>query len=268
MSRRLEMAESELYEPIEFIKVDKISDDVYAIGPNVALKFSVSLSRISNGKRYHFHKEYEYPSKLPDCPAFVTIKRSYDYYLSIENIQKDEHGNKLFIRIGPQEYMLFKKGLEEAISWFTDSKYSNLFVRDRGKLIITSPSPDFVIRNLPMNKYIQFLPVILNHGMSNDDQEPGIRMILGDSNTYIDVNLDRFMGLYYIVSCFNMYQSASTMVNYLERPEFGTNRYVVESTPSYREKILSEKSKSGADGVTGRTIPLKNSKNNISALGG
>lgn len=263
------MADKELYEPIEFIKVDKISDDVYAIGPNVILKFNVSLSKVSNGKRYHYHKEYEYPSKFQDCPSFVTIKRSYDYYLSIENMQKDENGNKVFIRIGAQEYMLFKKGLEEAISWFTDSKYSNLFVRDRGKLIITSPSPEFVIRNLPMNKYIQFLPIILNKGISNDDKEPGIRIFLGDNNSYVDINLDRLMGLYYTISCFNMYQSAAIMVNYLERPDFGTNRYVMEPMQTgYRDKILSEQPKNGADCVNNRTVTPKNSKNNITALGG
>ena len=48
----------ELIEPMEFFKIDKVSDDVYAIGPNVILKFNVSLSKTSQGKRYHFHKEY------------------------------------------------------------------------------------------------------------------------------------------------------------------------------------------------------------------
>ena len=99
----------ELIEPMEFFKIDKVSDDVYAIGPNVILKFNVSLSKTSQGKRYHFHKEYEYPSKDIKNQNLVTIKRSFDYYLSIENMQKDSNGNKLFIRIGPQEYMLFKK---------------------------------------------------------------------------------------------------------------------------------------------------------------
>lgn len=227
---------SDLIEPMEFLKVDKISDEVYAIGPNVVLKFNVSLSKISNGKRYHFHKEYEYPSKgLSDQPTLVTIKRSFDYYLSIENSQKDLNGNKVFIRIGAQEYMIFKKGLEEAIAWFTDKKYSNLFVTNNGKLTIAAPIPEFRIANLPMQKYIEFLPIIIDRGVASTDKTPGIRIILSDQSSYIDITLDRLMGLYYIISCFNMYEAALSMVNYLQRPEFGTGRFSMDS--SYKSRV-------------------------------
>lgn len=249
----------ELIEPMEFFKIDKISDDVYSIGPNVVLKFNVSLSKISNGKRYHFHKEFEYPSKgINEQSSLVTIKRSFDYYLSIENVQKDEKGNKLFIRIGPQEYMLLKRGLEEAISWFTDSKYSKLFARDRGKLIIVAPVPEFKIPNLPMQKSIEFIPTIIDHGISNDDKEPGIRISFG-SQSYIDINLDRLMGLYYIISCFNMYQCALEMINYIQRPEFGTNRFVMEQqhiTPNIDSNI-----KHGTSGIEGRFVTPKTTEN-------
>ena len=177
----------ELIEPMEFFKIDKVSDDVYAIGPNVILKFNVSLSKTSQGKRYHFHKEYEYPSKDIKNQNLVTIKRSFDYYLSIENMQKDSNGNKLFIRIGPQEYMLFKKGLEEAISWFTDSKYAKLFARDKGKLVLVSPIPEFKIPNLPLRNYIEFTPIIIERGMAEADKEPGVRITLSDLSKFIDI---------------------------------------------------------------------------------
>ena len=142
----------EIVSPFEILKVDKISDDIYSLGPNVLLKFNVSLSRSSNGKRYHFYKEFEYPSSFDNIKSLVTIKRSFDFYLSIENMQKDNNGNKLFIRIGAQEYMLFKKALEQAISWFTDPKYNNLFATNRGKLVIMPPIPEFRISNLPMRR--------------------------------------------------------------------------------------------------------------------
>ncbi len=221
----------ELIEPVEFFKIDKISDEVYNIGPNVVLKFNVSLSKVSNNKRYHFHKEYEYSAKNIDGQqSLVTIKRNFDYYLSIENIQKDSNGNKVFIRIGPQEYMIFKKSLDEAIAWFTDKKYAKLFVRDKGRLILMSPTPEFKIHNLPMQKYIEIFPIIIDRGMSNSDKEPGVRMILGNSSSYVDINVDRLMGLYYTISTFNMYQTAVIVLNYLQRPEFGTNRVVMESS--------------------------------------
>jgi len=257
---------NELIEPMEFFKIDKVSDDVYAIGPNVILKFNVSLSKMSNGKRFHFHKEYEYPSRgVPGLSTLVTIKRSFDYYLSIENMTKDNSGNKLFIRIGPQEYMIFKRGLEEAISWFTDNKYAKLFARDRGKLILMPPVPEFVMQNLPMQKYIHIQPIIIDRGMANDDKEPGIRLTLGDNSNVIDINLDRLMGLYYTISCFNMYQAALIMVNYIQRPEFGTNRFVME--PSH---LMGQESgvRYGSSGIEGRFVTPQGSPDNIKTLEG
>ena len=255
----------ELIEPMEFFKIDKVSDDVYALGPNVILKFNVSLSKISNGKRHHFHKEYEYSSRgIPEQPTLVTIKRSFDYYLSIENMQKDSNGNKAFIRIGPQEYMLFKRGLEEAISWFTDKKWSKLFAHNNGKLILVSPIPEFDIPNLPMQKYIHISPVIIDKGIANADKEPGVRFVLGDESNFVDMNLDRLMGLYYIISCFNMYQAALSIVNYVERPEFGTNRFIMKTEFSIPDK--QEDIRQGVSGITsGRVVDCKR---NISSLEG
>lgn len=256
----------ELIEPMEFFKIDKISDDVYVIGPNVILKFNVSLSKISNGKRYYFHKEYEYPTRgIPEMPTAVSIKRSFDYYLSIETIQKDINGSKLFIRIGPQEYIMVKQGLEAAISWFTDTAYKNLFATNKGELILTSPIPEFNIGNLPMGKYIHIMPIIIDRGIANADKSPGIRLTLNDSSTFVDITLDRLMGLYYTISCFNMYQAALLLLNYLQRPEIGTGRMMINGEPRSMPMI---EERSGADGVEGRFVAPRGMKNNIELLEG
>lgn len=247
----------ELIEPIEWIKVDKLSDDIYAIGPNIILKFNVSLSKFSGGKRYHFHKEYEYPSKEGD--NLVTIKRSFDYFLSIENQQKNSEGEKMFIRIGPQDFLRFKSGLEEAISWFNDAKYSNLFAYNNGKLIILPPIPETIISGLPMNKAIHITPCIVDKGIANADKEPGVELDFGTDS--INIDLDRLMGLYYIISNLNMYQAALSLVNYLGRPEFGTNRFVMETQRTFKD--YDNPPKTGTTGIKGRKV-----KEDIDSLGG
>lgn len=258
----------ELIEPMEFFKVDKVADDVFVIGPNVVLKFNVSLSKVSNGTRYHYHKEYEYPTKgITGQPTLVTIKRSFDYYLSIENMQKDSNGNKVFIRIGPSEYMLLKKGLEEAISWFTNTDYKHLFAYDKGKLITVAPIPEFKIPSLPMNKYIEIYPIVIDKGIANSDKQPGVRLILGDDSAFIDINLDRLMGLYYTISCFNMYEAALLMINYIQRPEFGTNRFIMERS-NQTNLINNAPAKKGTTGIEGRFVTPSGIKNNIDILEG
>lgn len=249
----------------DYMKIDKISDDVYALAPSVILKFNVSLSKISGGKRYHYHKEYEYGARGTQ-QSLVTIKRSFDYYLSFESPQKDEAGNKLFIRIGAQEYFLLKNGLEEVKSWFTDTKYSNLFAMDKGKLIMMAPIPSYRIHSLPMQKYIEFTPTIIDRGIANADKEPGIKIEFGDPNSVACINLDKFMGLYYTISYFNMYQAAATLVNYNTRPSGPVNRFVMGGVQS--RELPPENIISGANGVNERHVTPKGVKQNISLLEG
>ena len=250
----------------EYLKIDKISDDVYALAPTVILRFNVSLSKISGGKRYHYHKEFEYPSKSIHQPL-VTVKRSFDYYLSFESPQKDNNtGTKLFIRIGAQEYFLLKKCLNEVESWFTDEKFSNLYVTIKGKLTITTPYPHTRIHSLPMGKYIDFKPTIIDRGIANADKEPGIRIEFGDPNCVVSITLDKFMGLKYTIDYFNMYQSAAILINYNARPPYGTNRVNMgteHTLPGTDYNVMT-----GTDGIQDRHVTPKGSKNNISSLEG
>lgn len=252
----------DLIEPMEFFKIDKISDDVYAIGPNIILKFNVSLSKISDGTRYHYHREYEYPAKgLKDTTSLVSIKRSFDYYLSIENIQKDSNGNKLFIRIGLSEQVLLKKGLEIATSWFTSESFNKLFALDKGKIVMLPPIPEYTISNLPMNRVIHITPTIIDRGIANADKEPGV-FIRFDENTSVSINLERLFGFYNAISSMNLYQSAIELINYIQRPEFGTNRFLIDLKRQIPEK---DNRITGATGIEGRFVTPKG-KNSIDSL--
>ena len=253
-----------LIEPMEFIKYDKICDDVFTIGPNTVLRFNVTLSKITNeGKRYHFYKEFEYSSRA-NTPL-VTIKRTYDYYLSIENVVKNKlTDEKAFIRIGPTEYCIFRKQLEEACSWFTDKKWKHLFSRIKGKLILMNPIPDSCQAGYPQGKFLSFSPTIINHAEVNEKMEPGVELALGNYQNTVTMNFDRLLGLYYTIQCFNMYVAAQNLIGYLGCP-YGYSRINMTSygggTP---ERVIpGEEFIGNIDGVTNRLI---GNNKNISSL--
>ena len=245
-------------------KVDKISDEIYALSPNVILKFNVSLSKISGGKRYYFHNEFEYGSPKYQESNLITIKRSFDYYLSFESAKTSDNGSRMFVRIGIQEFLSLSDALKEVLKWYTDAKYDKLYAFDKtGKLILTSPSPSYAIPKLPMGKSIEFRPTIISKGMANADDEMGIAMDFGDDGT-VELTFDKFMGLYYLITSFNMYQSALLLINYIGHPDIGTNRVVMES--SSRKKPLVQTPEQETTSIKGR-FP-KAMKNNISQLEG
>lgn len=252
-------------DPIEFIKYDRLSDDVYNLGPNVMLKFNVSLSKIvGDGKRYHFYKEFEYASKAIDTQTLVTVKRSFDYYLSIENMQKNRvTDDKAFIRIGPQDYFKFLDQLEEALQWFDikNKKYKMLFARSGGKIVLCSPIPECTSSGYPQNKFIRIVPTVIDRNEGNDKMERGVEMDLSSFDNYVIMNYERLRGLYYVVSKFNMYEAAQNLVGYLGIPG-GINRFNMGKTSGHG-LLAGEEFAGEIEGVNDRVI---GSKKNISAL--
>lgn len=235
---------------IRFDQYEKISDDVYQIAFNVILKFNVNLSRTSDAfGRQFYHKEFEYDSKNSNFPL-ISIKRNFDYYLSIENVRVNDTTNiKEFIRIGVEEIMLLKQMLNQAAQWFTSTEYKDLYVVHNNQLIMTSKIEPLIIEHLPMDKYISIEPWVCT---IVEEQVPGVRMYISDRNNYADIPINRFMGLVYTINTMNMYQSAQLMLSYIGRPEFGFN---MTTFTKERGNISGEES---ATGRTGRYIGNNN----------
>lgn len=244
-------------------KIDRISDEIYVLSPNVILKFNVSLSKISGGKRYYFHKEFEYGSPNYQESNLITIKRSFDYYLSFESAKTSDSGNRMFIRIGVQEFLSLSDALKEVLKWYTDIRYDKLYALDKsGKLILTSPSPSYSIPKLPMDKSIEFRPTIISKGMANADDEVGIAMDFGNDGA-VELTFDKFMGLYYLITSFNMYQSALLLINYIGHPDIGKNKIVMEN--SSRKRPLTQTPEQETTSIKGR---FPSGMKNISQLEG
>ena len=239
---------------IEQIQYDKISDDIYFLGKNVVLRFNVNLSKTGmNNERTHYHKEYQYSSKFSNEPSnLITIRRNFDFYFSIENIIKDENNKKEFIRIGVTEIMSLQFYLKEVIKWFTDKKYEKLYASKNDRVIMLGRVDNIVMTNLPMDKYLEFQAIVCDY---ENNTYPGVRMYISSETNYIDMSVDKLMGLYYLLTNINMYESAQLMINYLQRPEYGTNMFTFNSN---NKQQYSESKYNNIQAKEGRMIRPKN----------
>lgn len=217
--------DKKLYEPVEFIKYDKISDDIIGLGRNAVLRFNIGLSKSNQDSRFFYHKEFEYAGKFGPT---VVIKRTFDYYMTIENYAKPTIGDKAYIRIGLAEFLLFKNAIDACVSWFMDKKFAKLFVKINNKLSLSSPIPNYKIERLPMNKWLRFEPIIIE-GL--DYQEPGVRITLSDEVNYSDIGVDKIMGLQSLLSTMNMFAIAESMLSSIPAP-IGTNRIKLDDGTS------------------------------------
>ena len=223
---------------IHFDAYERIYDVVMYIGANTFMKFNVSLSKYNNNTRQPFHKEFEFLDRTGSQPV-VTIRREFDFYLSIENIKPIHDQYKESIRIGIEEITLLKQGLYNAAKWFTDPKYKDLYAMHNNQLIMTRKVDNIILDYLPFGKYIEFEPII--YSTLNEEMYPGVRMYLSSSDNFVDMFLNRFMGFKYIIDTFNMYMAAQMMLAYIGRPEFGHNMtsYINDTKyPNPQEAII------------------------------
>ena len=201
---------------------DKISDDLCYLGSNAILRMNVTLSRYSeNYGRTHYHKEFQYNSKNNNDPL-ITIRRSFDYFLTIENLKQTDNGEKQYIKIGVNDILLLRDTLRKAIKWFNDKEFENLFVRSNGKIIMYGRPDPIYMSGLQMQKSLIFEPVVISF---NEEYDIGVRIYLSSINNYVDLRLNHFMGFVYLIESINLYESAQILINYLQRPEFGTNLF-------------------------------------------
>lgn len=201
---------------------EKISDICMWLSNDYVLKFTVELNKHNDkyGKS-NFYKEIGYTI---DEDYRVNINRDFVYYLSIESIKKTLDGNKLNIRIGLNDIYFLKYKLEQAISWFTDKYFENLFARDNNNKIVMTMKPNPIKIDLSFSNYIEIEPSIFTFD-NTLEQLTGVRIYLSSDSNSLFMNVNTLFGFKYFIDTFNMYQSAQNMLNFLGRPEYGTNYF-------------------------------------------
>ena len=207
------------------LQYEKITDDLCILGVNTVLRFNVSMAnKTQDGLKKLFHSEFEYrANKYSNLNTICSIRRSFDYFLSIENLRANQDGVKEFIMIRIQDILYVREQFELATKWFRDSKYENLFAMTKGKLVMLGRVEPIKILGLAMNKSLMLEPIVITYDDKN--QTTGVRLYLSSKDNYVDMSIDKFMGVVYLLSSINMYESAQLLLNYIQRPELGTNSF-------------------------------------------
>lgn len=201
----------------------KIVDVVMPLCTSAFLKMNVSLQYLdANNMSHSYHQEFN--TYDADGRFRSSIRRTYDYYLSIETFGKQM--DREFIRIGLSELYRLRMIMPHILEWFTSPEFVGLFAYNQNhELYIDKQVDSIMVDNLPMGKFISFEPVVINF---NSKSVEGVRMYLNSDNTYIDIPYEmKFIGFADIILHFDLYLAAQNMLNYFGRPEFGTNSITI-----------------------------------------
>ena len=205
---------------VEYIDYDKISDDLCWLGNKCIVRMVVKLAnKNKDGNRNHFHREFKYPTNYNDKREAITIRRSFDYYISIDSLDSKES-----VLITVRDILLLRMQISEAFKWF----YDKTFAMKNKKMIILEKKQPIMVEGLLGGKYLMFEPIVYIDW--EEKQSKGIRITLGNPNTFTDVPVNVFAGFLYLMNSIDMYTAAQNLINYIGHPKFGTNLLTYEKS--------------------------------------
>ena len=205
---------------IEYLDYDKISDDLCWLGNKCVVRMVVKLAnKNKDGDRNHFHREYKYQSNYNDKREVITVRRSFDYYISIDNLDTKDS-----IIITVRDILLLRAQLAQVFNWF----YDKTFAMKNNQMIIFEKKKPIMVDGLMGRKYLMFEPIVYTD--YEEQQSKGVRITLGNPNAFSDVPVSAFAGFMYLINSIDMYTAAQNIINYIGHPAFGTNLYTFEKS--------------------------------------
>lgn len=200
------------YQPIWF-DYNKITDELMQICPGTSIQMNLLLyKKEMKGDKKSFHTEYVVENNYQ---YGVIMKRKYNFYLSINNFQ-----TRAYVMITPNDIILIRMKLNLIQRWFENSTFKRV---NNEVLTIPRKKDPINIELYNEHKWLQFEPVII-------EKEEGTKIIQKEGvtmNMYnqvlVNLDSDRFFGMKYLFDTIDMFTLASNMMNYIGRPEFGTN---------------------------------------------
>lgn len=206
------------------IPYNKIQDDIMFLARNAILRMNVILYPKSEkyGRRLYY-SEIEYEDNITNSPT-RKIMRSFDYYLSIENIKPIEGTEeKEFIIVRDKDlelmyHFLYPKLLKMMQSNDTWEK------RKDNKLYLKKNIKPVQIEMSSMGKFLVFEPGITVL-LDNNEQIPCINLYLNSKSNMVKIPFGNIYSLLNIIRTFQIQIYASSMVNFVGRPVDGTNLY-------------------------------------------
>lgn len=219
---------------VSFSDYDRVTDTLMFLSNNITLNFSVVLSRKNKSdERVFFHYETEYQSKCIGTNNVRGIKRMMTFYFTLDN--KNDFGNGLVLR--PQDVVILIMIIEKQLFPLFFDKDRIFKIKDNKLVIIGNYSP--VVFTQSDYKYLRFTPIILEY--ENGLYKEGVRFELNNKHEYVDIDIDKFMGFYYILKNTDMYSAACNIVSYAKIPANGIETYSMKGlgggvkTPNFSE---------------------------------
>ena len=210
---------------------NKITDDLMMLGTNMVVRMNVMLYSSSEKKgRKSFYSEVQY---IDPRSGMITRKmhRGYDAYLSIETLRAVNGFKEYTILRGKEIEMIRSSGGLDIIADMTVN-CSNFYEERNDKIYLTKNIGKEIRMNTEKKQTLTLIPTLTQK--FNDELAPTVDIVLNNNvKVASTASWNQLYGLIYILRNVDIYTYAATMMNFIPRPDVGTNIY--NMVPTYEE---------------------------------
>ena len=198
-----------------FEDYDRVSDTLMYLSDNITLEFVVALSKKNaSGERSFFHYETEYQSKYIGTNVARSIKRNMNFYFVLNN--KMDFANGFILR--PQDVAILTMAIEQRFLPYYFSEKKIFKVIENQLVLKGNFNPLLYAQN--QYKFIKLSPIVCQ---DENGYKEGVRIEI--NNDYVDMDIDKFMGVYYILKNTDMYSTAVGLTTYVKTGPHGINNF-------------------------------------------
>lgn len=200
-----------------FEDYERITDILLFLSDKFSLNFIVVLcSKDKNGAKRFFQFETEYASRYIGSDVARAIKRNVRFYFTIDN--RESFGEGFVIK--PQDAFVITRLIEDQVfPWFFDPKKRIFSIVDKNLVINGKYTPIIYAQN--ETRFLSFTPIV--YSFDEGTFKEGIRMEVNHQAEFVDMDIDKFIGFYYLLKNTDMYSAACSLINYVKIMPYGNN---------------------------------------------
>lgn len=205
---------------IIFENYSKIKSTLAWLSNNIIIKMNVGLYRnTKRGGRVLYHSETQYYDNRAK-ESVINMEINVDPYLTIESL-KAINGEKEYIQIKSADMIQLRFILDNIITLYRD-KFNDIFYIEKGVYKINNTLMPDIIYNFTYGKEIIFSPSLVNSELADGTQRTdGVITMRLSRVSSVDMNLSKLYEFREILNI-NLYTYGQALLNYLQRPEYGT----------------------------------------------
>ena len=206
----------------QFSDYERATDTLLFLSDQFTLDFVVQFaSKDKYGQRTFFHFESEYNTeKYKENGKYKSIKRKMTNFYFVINNKKSFDGA---FALKPQDVFSLKTILDSIVlPWF-----NTLFkIIDNRLVIVGEYNAPIYAKN--EYQFLKFEPVVL--GFDDGRYSSGIRMTVNSNESFVDMDIDKFYGFYYILTNTDMYSAACSIAAYSKTQPYDINQTYYSTT--------------------------------------